>query len=88
MVYTYLQENILLSVYQSGFRPLHSTTTCLTDITNDLLSNIGKGQLTGMVFLDLAKAFDTLDHAKMLQKLSTLGFSGSAVQMVQCLPVK
>ena len=80
MVYAYLQENKFLSMQQSGFRPLHSTTTCLTDITNSLLSNMDKRQLTGMVFLDLAKAFDTLDHTKMLQKLSNLGFSSSAVQ--------
>lgn len=36
MVYEYLQKNKLLSVYQSGFRPLHSTATCLTDVFLDL----------------------------------------------------
>jgi hypothetical protein len=65
---------------QSGFRPLHSTKTCLIHITNSLLSNMDKRQLTGVVFLDLAKAFDILDQTKMLQKLSNLGFSSSAVQ--------
>ena len=80
MVYTYLQNNRLLSTFQSGFRPLHSTTTCLTDVTNTVLHNIDKGELTGMVFLDLTKAFDTLDHTLMLDKLSTLGFNQSSVQ--------
>ena len=80
MVYVYVQENELPSTHQSGFCPLHSTTTCLNDITNRLLSNMDKCQLTGMAFLDLAKAFDTLDHTKVLQKLSNLGFSSSAVQ--------
>jgi hypothetical protein len=80
MVYAYLQENKFLTMQQSGFRPLHSTTTCLTDITNTSLFKMDKRQLTGMVFLDLAKAFDTLDHTKMLQKLSNLGFSPSTVQ--------
>jgi hypothetical protein len=80
MVYAYLQENKFLSMQQSGFRPLHSTKTCLIHITNSLLSNMDKRQLTGVVFLDLAKAFDILDQTKMLQKLSNLGFSSSAVQ--------
>ena len=37
MVYSYLQENRLLSKYQSGYCPLHSTSTCLTDVTNQIL---------------------------------------------------
>ena len=72
MVYTYLQQHNLLSIYQSGFRSLHSTSTCLADVTNTLLQNIDKGQLTGLVFLDLKKAFDTLDHRVLLNKLTSL----------------
>ena len=80
MVYTYLQQHNLLSVYQSGFRSLHSTSTCLADVTNTLLKNIDDGQLTGLVFLDLKKAFDTLDHRLLLDKLTALGFSKASVQ--------
>ena len=80
MIYKYLQEHNLLSAHQSGFRPLHSTSTCLTHVTNTLLHNIDKGYLTGLVFLDLSKAFDTLDHNVMLDKLSDFGFNRSALQ--------
>ena len=80
MVYTYLQQHNLLSIYQSGFRSLHSTSTCLANVTNTLLQNIDKGQLTGLVFLDLRKAFDTLDHRVLLNKLTSLGFNEAAVQ--------
>ena len=80
MVYTYLQQHNLLSVYQSGFHSLHSTSTCLADVTNTLLKNIDDGQLTGLVFLDLKKAFDTLDHRLLLEKLTALGFSKASVQ--------
>ena len=65
MVYSYLQEHRLLSPLQSGFRPLHSTSTCLAHVTNTLLENIDKGLLTGLIFLDLSKAFDTIDHSIM-----------------------
>ena len=78
-IYTYLQENKLLSNLQSGFRPLHSTTTSLIDMTNRVLHNMDKSLLTGMAFLDLSKAFDTLDHNLMIKKLSSLGFMNSAL---------
>ena len=45
-----------------------------------MLQNIAKGQLTGLVFLDLTKAFDTLDHKVLLDKLASLGFSEASVQ--------
>ena len=80
MVYKFLQQHNLLSVYQSGFRRLHSNSTCLTDVTNTLLQNIDKGQLTGLVLLDLAKTFDTLDHSVLLDKLASLGFSKASIQ--------
>ena len=84
MVYSYLQCHRLLSLLQSGFRPLHPTSTCVTLVTNALLENIDKGLLTGLIFLDLSKAFDSLDHSIMLDKLTSLGMNRSAVQWIRC----
>ena len=47
---------------------------------NTLLGNIDKGLLTTLVFLDLSKAFDTIDHTIMVDKLFSIGMNHSAVQ--------
>ena len=51
-----------------------------SNVPNTLLENIDKGLLTGSIFLDLSKTFDTLDHRIILDKLSSLGMNRSAVQ--------
>ena len=79
MVYNFVLQHKLLSSYQSGFRLLHSTATSLIDITNTILHNTDKEKLTGLAFLDLSKAFDTLDHELLLTKLADFGLSKSSV---------
>jgi hypothetical protein len=69
----YLNENGLIYDKQSGFRPVHSTTSALLDVTTEWLSNMDKGQLNSVVFLDLAKAFDTVDHEILLSELQIYG---------------
>ena len=51
----------------------------VTPRTKKLLPNMDRGLLTGMVFLDLSKAFDALDHDTLLETLYSLGFLDSAV---------
>ena len=75
----YLDTHKILYKYQSGFRTKHSTDTCLTLLNNEILNGIDKGCLTGMIFIDLQKAFDTIDHDIFLQKLECIGFSNSAI---------
>ena len=49
-LYCYLNDTGLLSYRQSGFRPLLSTSTCLTEIVDFLLDNMNSRQLTGNIF--------------------------------------
>ena len=63
-----------------GFRPSHSTETCLLKISNDALLASDSGKLFLLLSLDFSSAFDTVDHSLLLQHLnSSFGISGSSL---------
>jgi len=66
--YTFFNSNKIISDSQSGFRPKHSVMTALTWSTDKIYRNIGNRKATTAVYLDLAKAFDTVNHALRLGK--------------------
>jgi hypothetical protein len=70
---TYLDENNLLSLQQFGFRCSSSTITAVAQFSDDILTNMDSGKITGVIFLDLVKAFDTVNHSILLEKLSCYG---------------
>ena len=80
---SHLHSNELLFPYQSGFRPMHSTQTLLLHCLDDWYKALDRKQYVGVVFLDISKAFDTVNHDLLLAKLSQLGLSPSAVAWFQ-----
>ena len=64
-----INEEIITN-QQSGFRSLHSTVTALLEPTNSWAFNIYRSNVNAMVFLDLKKAFDTVDRDVVLARLS------------------
>ena len=82
-LYEYLNNNNLLTESQSGFRPMFSTETALLEATNEWLWNIDDSLLNGVIFLDLKKAFDTMDHAILLGKLKLYGVSSQSLNWFQ-----
>ena len=79
-LYHYLNENDLLNNCQSGFRSLHSTLTALLETNDNWCVNIDRGLLNGVIFIDLKKAFDTIDHEIILNKLTKYGADQDALK--------
>lgn len=71
----FLAKYNILYTKQSGFRLNHSCQTALTALIDRWLKAIDDGNMIGAVFLDLAKAFDLLNHELLLLKLRKYKFS-------------
>ncbi|PFX13381.1 RNA-directed DNA polymerase from mobile element jockey [Stylophora pistillata] len=78
-LFSYLNANNLLSSCQSGFQKNFSTETAVTFFVDEIRRNMDNGLLTGAVFIDVKKAFDTLDQHILLNKLQSDGICNSTL---------
>ena len=75
----YLLSNKRLSATQSGNKKIHATETSLIHTTEAILGGIDKKKLAAVLLLDMSKAFDSIKHDILLQKLQDVGISSFGV---------
>ena len=76
----HMDDNNLHEIFQSAYKPLHSTETAMLRVKNDILCALDEGNAVLLVCLDLSAAFDTVDHAILLERLEKcIGITGSCL---------
>ena len=78
----YIENSAVYNPTQSGFRKGHSTTTLLLKFRNDIRKALNRNEITISVLIDYSKAFDTINHKTLLEKLVSLNVSNRMIKIL------
>ena len=81
-LYSYCISKGILNENQFGFRKAHSTSHAINFSIDEIRKSLKNGEHVLGIFIDLSKAFDTINHSKLLMKLSRYGIRGSALSLL------
>ena len=82
-LHAHFEVNKLYYNSQYGFRRNHSTEFAALELIDRILLDMDKGEIPFAIFIDLSKAFDTLDHITLMRTLSYYGVHGTALTLFQ-----
>ncbi|XP_076291043.1 uncharacterized protein LOC143214194 [Lasioglossum baleicum] len=76
----YLERNDIITEYQAGFRKEHSCETALQMLLDDWKLEVSEGKMVGVIFLDLKRAFETVNRERLIGKLEQYGIGGTVLK--------
>ena len=82
-VMNYIIEEKILSSKQYGFKSGRSTTTQLLRYLDKCIETIVDGGVVDVIYLDFAKAFDTVPHRRLIVKLESYGINGNILNWIK-----
>ena len=82
-LYSYFTSKGILNDKQFGFRKNHSTSHALNFSVNLIKDSLKKGNHILGIFIDLSKAFDTIDHKILVKKLEHYGIRGNTLSLIE-----
>jgi len=78
----HLHSNVILNEHQYGFRSEKSTENASYDLLHEILTTLNNKQMVGGIFCDLHKAFDSINHTMLLEKMKLYGVSGKFYNLI------
>jgi hypothetical protein len=82
-IYDFIEREHILAKEQNGFRKNKSTTTAIYQLTKTVTENVDKRIPICALYMDLSKAFDFVDHTRLLEKLERYGIRGNALDLLK-----